>query len=194
MAIQELDLPIQHRSGQSNANADALSRCPLPSNEDRNQTREVVAVLQETTENSTDLENGNLPDLQRSDDKLAQIFHYLGAGVLLADNHVARQIALTSSRYSITDRVLYRVEEDSTLRVIPPVSCRRRLFEKAHGGAFGAHLSDVKVHSELRRHYWWDGMRKDITSWSRACLICATHSPGRRVNNATHTDTSIQGF
>ena len=49
MAIQELDLSIQHRSGQSNANADALSRCPLPSNEDRSQTIEVVAVLQETT-------------------------------------------------------------------------------------------------------------------------------------------------
>ena len=109
-------------------------------------------MLQETTENSTDLENGNLPDLQRSDDKLAQIFHYLEAGVLPADNHVARQIALTSSRYNITDRVLYHVEEDSTLRVIPPVSCRRRLFKKARGGAFGAQLSDVKVHSELRRH------------------------------------------
>ena len=23
-------------------------------------------------------------------------------------------------------------------------------------------------------------MRRDITSWTRACLICATHSPGRK--------------
>jgi hypothetical protein len=30
MAIQELDLHIQHRTGRSNANADALSRSPLP--------------------------------------------------------------------------------------------------------------------------------------------------------------------
>ena len=124
MAIQELDLSIEHRSGHSNANADALSKCPLPSNEDSNETREVVAVLQETTENSTDLENGNLPDLQRSDNRLAQIIRYLEDGVLPADNRVACQIALTSSRYSITDRVLNRVEEDSTLRVIPPASCR----------------------------------------------------------------------
>ena len=56
---------------------------------------------------------------------------------------------------------------------------RRRLFEEAHGGRFGAHLSNSKVHSELNKHYWWEGMHADITRWSRACLVCATHSPGR---------------
>ena len=109
MVIQELDLSIQHRSGRSNANVDALSRCPLPSNEDRNQTGEVVAVLQETTENSTDIENGNLPDLQRSDNKLSTTSRMECFRLIT--------VLLASSRYSITDRVLYRVEEDSTLRV-----------------------------------------------------------------------------
>ena len=33
MAIQELDLHIKHRSGRSNANADALSRSPLSTGE-----------------------------------------------------------------------------------------------------------------------------------------------------------------
>ena len=55
------------------------------------------------------------------------------------------------------------------------------LFQEAHGGEFGAHLSDSKVHSELYKHYWWDGMQSDITRWSRACLVCATHNPGRVV-------------
>ena len=76
--------------------------------------------------------------------------------------------------------MLHHVEDDSTLRVIPPTSYRRRLFEEAHAGVCGAHLSDVKVHSTLRRHYWWGGMRRDITSWTRSCLICATYSPGRK--------------
>ena len=34
MALQELDLTIQHRSGKSNNNADALSRFPLPTSTD----------------------------------------------------------------------------------------------------------------------------------------------------------------
>jgi hypothetical protein len=50
-----------------------------------------------------------------------------------------------------------------------------------HAGKFGAHLSDCKVHSQLLRHYWWEGMRKDITNWTRACLVCTTRSAGRAV-------------
>lgn len=47
------------------------------------------------------------------------------------------------------DNVLYKVEQDSTLRVIPLTYQREKLFHEAHNGVFGAHLSDVKVHSEL---------------------------------------------
>ena len=46
---------------------------------------------------------------------------------------------------------------------VPPVDQRKSLFLEAHGGRFGAHLSDAKVYSELRRHYWLMGMRRDIT-------------------------------
>ena len=36
----------------------------------------------------------------------------------------------------------------------PPTDSRERLFQVAHGGAFGAHLGDTKVHIELRKlHY-----------------------------------------
>ena len=57
---------------------------------------------------------------------------------------------------------------------------RERLFQKAHSGVFGAHLSDTKVYTELRRHYW-TGMRRDISCWTRGCLVCATRCIGRAV-------------
>ena len=182
MALQELDLSIQHRSGKSNANADALSRCPLPSASDENQTSELVAATraEEKGSNPEDLENCNHPDLQRAEEKLAPLMRYLKEGVLPEERQSARRLAMTSSQYVVEDGILYRVEDDSTLRVIPPASCCRRLFDEAHSRMFGAHLSDVKVHSELRRHYWWNGMRRDITSWTRSCLVCATHSPRRK--------------
>ena len=53
MAIQELDLKILHRSGRCNANADVLSRSPLPAEEDAHvgETDGVLAALEpgETT-------------------------------------------------------------------------------------------------------------------------------------------------
>ena len=56
--------------------------------------------------------------------------------------------------FTIEEDVLYRVGEDGTLRIVPLTEWRERLFLEAHGGKFGAHLSDVK---ELGRHYWWVG-------------------------------------
>lgn len=70
------------------------------------------------------------------------------------------------------------MEQDSTLRLIPQIDQRENLFREAHGGVFGAHLSDVKVHSELKRHYWWDGMRRDI----RGCVMCNSCATGRAVH------------
>ena len=176
MAIQELDIKIRHRSGRSNNNADALSRAPLEPSESFavGEVDGVIAVL--------DKEDIDLPTLQRQDEELLTIISYLETGALPSEESVARRVALTDSQYVVEDRVLYRVEPDGTLRVIPPSSQRGRLFHEAHSGMFGAHLSDMKVYSELRRHYWWAGMRSDVARWTHGCLVCATHSPGR----ATH--------
>ena len=55
------------------------------------------------------------------------------------------------------------------------------LVREVHAGKFGDHLSDAKAYSEIQRHYWWVGMRKDITQWTRGCLVCVTRSTGRAV-------------
>ena len=47
--------------------------------------------------------------------------------------------------------------------------------------AFGALLGEAKLHSQLSCHYWWDGMQSDISKWSEACLVCATHCPSQPV-------------
>ena len=119
--------------------------------------------------------------MQRSEPELRWVITYLETGVLPEDEKLARQVALTRSQYVIEDKLLYKLEGDGTLRVIPPTPLRSRIFQEAHGGRFGALLSDVKVYSELRQHFWWNGMRADISRWSRACLVCATHSTRRKV-------------
>jgi len=67
--------------------------------------------------------------------------------------------------------VLYYVETDKTLHLIPPESDRRRLLEEVHSGTFGVHLRDAKVHGELSKHYWWPKMRSDISKWCQSCLV-----------------------
>ena len=88
---------------------------------------------------------------------------------------------LTHGQYALVDDILYHVEPDKTLRVIPPATDQEELFLEVHRGPFGGHLSDAKIHSQLSHHYWCPGMRKDITHWTRGYLTCASRNIGRPV-------------
>lgn len=66
----------------------------------------------------------DLPTLQRQDENLASIISYVETGLLPTDESMAKKVALTESQYVVEDRVLYKVEPDSTLRVIPSRSQR----------------------------------------------------------------------
>ena len=203
MQLQELDLTIQHRSGKSNANADALSRHPLQTSltgspddiviggvfactSQDNTTVEspgdepTLASLDNTTVESPG-DEPTLASLQRADSELKPLVEYLETGTLPAVDKDARKIVLGSPQYTLEDGILYRVEGDGTLRVVPPTDMREGIFTVAHGGRFGAHLGEAKVYSEMRRHYWWGGMRRDISRWTRGCIVCATRNVGRAV-------------
>ena len=120
-----------------------------------------------------------LSSRQKADPELRQLMTYLESGTLPEDRQQARQIAVNSMQYSIVDDVLYHVEKDKTLRVVPPVGDREKLFHEVHGGVFGGHLRDAKIHSQLSRHYWWPAMRKDIKNWCLRCIPCATRNVGK---------------
>ena len=69
---------------------------------------------------------------------------------------------LSQSDFTVLDRILYRLEKDKTLRIVPPKDDCHQLYQEVHEGVFSGHLRQVEVHSQLSRHYWWPGMCKDI--------------------------------
>ena len=182
MALQELDLKIEYRPGKSNGRADALSRYPvslLTSDCSSTQTAAVIANVDASSSRAESGEGRTLAERQREDTSLAIILAYLQRGELPEEEEIARQLVLGESVYTVLEGVLYHVEPDKTLRIIPPTSERRKLFSEAHEGPFSGHLREAKMHSQLSRHYWWRGMRRDISCWCRACLPCAKRGVGR---------------
>ena len=129
LALQEVDLSINYWPGKVNQNGDALSRQPLPTEAGCEQPFGIVANLHPTVPP----EGGevDLPTQQRLDPELVEIIDYITKDTLPKDPKHAQKLSLTRSQYTIVDRVLYYVEKDKTLRVIPPVSSRRQLFEDA---------------------------------------------------------------
>ena len=182
LAIQELDLQIHYKPGRKNEKADALSRSPCLVEATGEVSDHVIAAVGASSPlSSAKGGDHSLRQLQREDSTLALYFSYLEDQILPENETEARELVLSRSQYEILDGILYHLEKDKTLRVVPPVAKRRELFDGVRSGQFGGHLRDAKMHSILSKHYWWPGMRKDIRTWFRSCLTCATRNVGRVV-------------
>jgi len=185
LAIQELDLRIHYRPGRANKVADALSR-QLATSEDvyseptvRPKDGDGTVYQLTTTVDQTQV--SETAERQDSDPQLVEMKKYLVKGELPLDEEKARQLVLSKPQFEIIDGVLYHLEADKSLRLLPATDDRKPLFESIHNGQFGGHLRCEKMHSQLAKYYWWPGMRSDIVKWSRACWVCASRQVGKPI-------------
>ena len=86
------------------------------------------------------------------------IKQYLLDNKLPDQEEKARELTLNKAQYEVIDNVLYCIERDKTLRIVPPTADHKGLFETAHGGVLRGHLCTAKMHSQLSRQYWWPRM------------------------------------
>jgi hypothetical protein len=42
---------------------------------------------------------------------------------------------------------------------------RRQILDEAHKSRFSFHPGEVKMYRELKRKYWWAGMKKDVINY-----------------------------
>jgi len=61
----------------------------------------------------------------------------------------------------LQNQVLVRRDGDAAQLVVPQ-SLRRQLFTHTNAGPFAAHFGSQRMLAQLRRLYYWPGMRKDI--------------------------------
>ncbi|XP_070005724.1 uncharacterized protein [Nicotiana sylvestris] len=47
-----------------------------------------------------------------------------------------------------------------------------RILEEAHSSWYSIHPGDMKMYRDLRQHYWWRRMKKDIVEYMARCLNC----------------------
>ena len=76
----------------------------------------------------------------------------------------------------MVEDVLYHVEKDKTLKIVPPICDRFKPFLEIHQGPYSGHLRETKMHGQLSKQYWWPRMRSGVAHWRRAGLTCATGS------------------
>ncbi|KAG8472899.1 hypothetical protein CXB51_034781 [Gossypium anomalum] len=48
----------------------------------------------------------------------------------------------------------------------------QRILQEAHSGYFSIHPGSTKMYNDLKKMYWWNGMKRDISEFVSKCLIC----------------------
>ena len=133
LALQEVNLVINYRPGKGNSNADALSRNPatVTSWDGESPPFAILAAIQPTAPSEggdpvprVPTVDPTLQESQRADPELKPIFDYLEEGILPTEERRAREMVLGKSQFTIIDGVLYHLEKDKSLRIIPPVEAR----------------------------------------------------------------------
>ena len=59
-------------------------------------------------------------------------------------------------------------------RICVPVGddIRRDVLTEAHTAPYSIHPGSTKMYQDLRRLYWWPGMKKDVAMFISQCLTC----------------------
>ncbi|KAA3484771.1 reverse transcriptase [Gossypium australe] len=48
----------------------------------------------------------------------------------------------------------------------------RKILHEAHSSCLSVYLGSTKMYNDLKKLYWWSGMKRDISEFIIKCLIC----------------------
>ena len=49
---------------------------------------------------------------------------------------------------------------------------KKRISKEGHQSSLSFHPGATKMYQDLKKLFWWPGMKKDITEFVYACLVC----------------------
>ena len=61
---------------------------------------------------------------------------------------------------------------DGRLCVPNDEEMRKQILLEAHNTPYSVHPGATKMYQDLRKHFWWNGMKKDVAEYVSKCLTC----------------------
>nr|GFC82047.1 putative reverse transcriptase domain-containing protein [Tanacetum cinerariifolium] len=61
--------------------------------------------------------------------------------------------------------------QGTRLCVLNDATQREALLTEAHSSLFSVHPSSTKMYHDLKQHFWWSGMKRDVATFVSRCLI-----------------------
>ncbi|XP_029155330.1 uncharacterized protein K02A2.6-like [Nylanderia fulva] len=158
--LQGVNYEIQYRKSEKHANADCLSRLPVPI---QKATVDTVDIFQMETINTLPITAAQIAEKTIKDRELKELLQALQTGIQI--NKIKR-FNVEQLEFSLQNGVIMWGH-----KVIIPKVLRTKILQELHSGHFGV----VKMKSLARGYCWWQGMDKDIETLAKNCANCNTH-------------------
>ena len=184
--LQEyLPFEIAYRQGSANANADCLSRLPLPLDNEN-----VVVRLVSDVYRQGEMKMDDIGRKQNNDPIWHDIYEYKSHGRVppLLSGKSLLKFEQDSEQYVVSDGVLQRVyhlngkpQMDNVVLQLCVTSSMVPLLLKELHDDIGGHLSAGKTYGKLQQRYYWKNMHKDTLEYCKSCEVCVRRKdPHRR--------------
>lgn len=163
---------IKYRPGKSNANADSLSRNPLP-NEAKHHEVSTIETAINVWEDTNIL--NEIKEQQRADPKLKNIIQLLESKTELATFDRGNQFVLLNGILHRTRKnkkhYNQRLIGEKQLLVIPS-AMQNKVLEWAHDHPTAGHGGQQRTLYRLGTRVYWESMRKDVINYIASCNDC----------------------
>lgn len=194
LQTQLYNMEIRYRPGSSNANADCLSRIPVPAKTylpPSVTTAPICLILENlTTEQGKDFYCKTAREKYDKQLKKRAVKEEVyskiqgnrkGVRKLLKRNTLSppnHDLTLpTNPQDSDSEEEEFKVLDNGLLatrygKILAPESLRAKILFRYHDNPLAGHLGARKTIGRIRCRYYWPGMVKDIKAYVKQCAIC----------------------
>ena len=185
------NLEIKYRAGRENSNADALSRNPVmkaaPEPEMVTDVQVAAVECQDLLVEGPAMDGGcvsDLADQQMADPDCGPLLNFLMHEKLPENAVEAKKIAAQAPLFDVVEGILCFVgpKTGGPGRKVVPRQLRQSLVESYHSGEMSGHFSGPKLLKAIARHWWWQGMYRDVTEHCSSCPQCTVVNASGRVH------------
>jgi hypothetical protein len=67
---------------------------------------------------------------------------------------------------------LYKLEVHLFFIIPNDVELRRDILDEAHKTRYTVHPGSTKMYQDLKKNFWWHGMKRDIAEYVAQCHVC----------------------
>nr|XP_012137589.1 PREDICTED: uncharacterized protein K02A2.6-like [Megachile rotundata] len=157
--LQSFNYDIQYRKSELHANADCLSRLPIPATD--TYECDTIDEFHKATFNTLPVTAEQVAQATLEDKELSKLLKCIRTGRGDLKNNRFHSVPLTE--FTLFNNVIFRDH-----KVVIPVKLQKKILQELHSGHFGV----VRTKHLARGYVWWNKIDNDIENLVRNCSEC----------------------